>query len=70
MCRIPGGGPHQRRLLEDLFIKQKHNPLERPAQNDSEAVSVEIRFTINELIDCVSEIEILFSLNLCFLKLV
>ena len=70
MRRILGGGPHERRLLEDLFIKQKHNPLERPAQNDSETVSVEIKFTIVNLIDCVSEIEILFSLNLCFLKFV
>ncbi len=55
------GGPHERRLLNHLFIEQKHNKLERPAQNDSETVPVNIDFSLQQIIDFVSEIKIQFG---------
>jgi hypothetical protein len=52
------GGPHERRLLKYLFIEQQHDPLERPAQNDSETVPVHIQFSLIKLMGCVSDIEL------------
>jgi hypothetical protein len=52
------GSPHERRLLKHLFIEQEYNKLERPAQNDSEAVSVDTRLTLTQILDFVSEINI------------
>ena len=52
------GGPHERRLLKHLFTEQKHNKLERPAKNDSESVSVDIKLCLLQIIDFVSEIQI------------
>ncbi|CAF3718419.1 unnamed protein product [Rotaria socialis] len=45
------GGQHERRLLKHLFIKQQHDPLERPTKNDSESVSVHLAFSFINLID-------------------
>ncbi len=62
------GGPHERRLLKHLFTEQEHNKFERPAQNDSETVSVDIKFTLLQIIDFVSEIKIRLCLILSFFK--
>jgi hypothetical protein len=45
------GSPHERRLLKHLFIEQEYNKLERPAQNDSEAVSVDIGLSLTQILD-------------------
>ncbi|CAF4730540.1 unnamed protein product [Rotaria socialis] len=47
------GGQHERRLLKHLFVKQQHDPLERPTENDSESVSVHLAFSFINLIDFV-----------------
>jgi hypothetical protein len=52
------GSPHERRLLKHLFIEQEYNKLERPAQNDSEAVSVDIGLSLTQILDFVSEIKL------------
>ncbi|CAF3057603.1 unnamed protein product, partial [Rotaria sp. Silwood2] len=45
------GGSHQRRLLKDLFTEEQHNKLERPVQNDSEALSVDLKFSLMQIVD-------------------
>ena len=57
------GSPHERRLLKHLFIEQEYNKLERPAQNDSESVTVDMQFALLQIVDFVSEIKI----RLCFI---
>jgi len=62
------GGPHERRLLKYLFTEQQHNPLERPARNDSDTVSVSLGVTLTQIIDVVSEIKIRLFLILSFIE--
>jgi hypothetical protein len=45
------GSPHERRLLKHLFIEQEYNKFERPVQNDSEPVSVDIGLTLRQILD-------------------
>jgi hypothetical protein len=60
------GSPHERRLLKHLFIEQEYNKFERPVQNDSEPVSVDIGLTLRQILDFVSEIKLH---SLIFLKI-
>jgi hypothetical protein len=62
------GGPHERRLLKYLFTEQQNNPLERPARNDSDTVSVSLGLTLIQIIDFVSEIKIRLCLILSFIE--
>ena len=48
------GGPDQRRLLKYLFEDSKHDPLERPVQNDSHSLPVSMGLAIQQIIDFVS----------------
>ncbi len=61
-------GPHERRLLKQLFVEQQHNPLERPVTNDSEALTVDVNFSLLKIIDYVSEIKSGFHLILLFIQ--
>ncbi|CAF1210350.1 unnamed protein product [Rotaria sordida] len=45
------GSPDERRLLKYLFIEQQHNKHERPVQNTSVPVSVDIKFTLMQIMD-------------------
>ena len=60
------GGPHERRLLKYLFVEKEYNKLERPAQDDSKTVSVDVKFGLIKIIDFVSDSEIRFRLILPF----
>ncbi|CAF4239971.1 unnamed protein product [Rotaria magnacalcarata] len=53
------GGQYERRLLKTLFVKQQHNPFERPAKSDSASVSVDLRFSLLNLIEFNTQNKIL-----------
>jgi len=57
------GGFYQRRLLKHLLIEREYNSLERPVQNDSQALPVTINLALQQIIDFVSKIKI----SLCFI---
>lgn len=46
------GGEHQRKLYRDLMAN--YNRLERPVQNDSAPIVVELGLTLLQIIDVVS----------------
>ena len=46
------GGPHERRLLRDLFAD--YQVLERPVANESEPILVSFGLTLQQIIDVVS----------------
>lgn len=54
LCPLPGcfGGEYQRKLYRDLM--ENYNRLERPVQNDSAPIVVELGLTLLQIIDVVS----------------
>ena len=46
------GGPHERRLLNDLL--EHYNTLERPVYNESEPLQLLFGLTLQQIIDVVS----------------
>ena len=50
------GGSHQRRLLRHLLSDQRYDPLERPVQNDSDTLSVNMNLALQQVVDFVSSI--------------
>ena len=46
------GGPHERRLLNDLM--EHYNTLERPVYNESEPLALTFGLTLQQIIDVVS----------------
>ncbi len=57
------GGIYQRRLLKHLLVEQQYDSIERPVQNDSRTLPVKINLALQQIVDFVSEIEII----LCFI---
>ena len=55
------GGVHQRKLYRDLMVN--YNRLERPVQNDSAPIVVELGLTLLQIIDVVS-----VCVSVCFGK--
>ncbi len=51
------GGLDQRRLLKHLLTDEHYNSLERPVQNDSKTLPVNINLAIQQIVDFVSEIK-------------
>lgn len=47
------GGPHERRLLNDLL--EHYNTLERPVYNESEPLTLLFGLTLQQIIDVVSK---------------
>ena len=46
-------GPHEKKLLDELFTRRGHNKLERPVFNDSEALAVQFGLTLQQIIEVV-----------------
>ncbi|XP_046901112.1 neuronal acetylcholine receptor subunit alpha-7 [Hypomesus transpacificus] len=53
------GGPHQRKLYRDLMVN--YNRLERPVQNDSAPILVELGFTLLQIIDVDEKNQVLMT---------
>ncbi|XP_074649612.1 neuronal acetylcholine receptor subunit alpha-7-like isoform X2 [Tubulanus polymorphus] len=54
-------GPYEKALLEYLFVTNKYNILERPAANDSEPLEVQLKLTLQQIIDVDEKNQIISS---------
>jgi len=47
-------GPHEERLIDDIFQKRKYQPLARPVAKESDLVNVFLGISLQQIVDVVS----------------
>lgn len=49
------GGPHEEKLIEEIFTKRRYNRLARPVAKEQDALEVKFGVTLQQIVEVVRE---------------